>query len=200
MSLRNSILLIAALSVSACGFEPMYGSAAQSKTATSQALAGVRVDEIGGRSGQILRAHLEDTLNPTGDMTNPQYRLSATLKHTNIPVSIATDGTVSRYNVHFLSQYVLYKNGVEKPITSGMLNYTTSFNNLVNSYYSTYIAQKDAIKRGTQALGDLYFQRLAIYLDKGAPIADEITMPDPDRPASPDLLLQQRQGDSVVPQ
>ena len=64
MSLLNKriILLCILPLLAACGFEPMHA-----KKATNQQLfAGVRVDPIADREGQILRAKLEDRLNPGG--------------------------------------------------------------------------------------------------------------------------------------
>ena len=147
---RALSLLIAACYVSGCGFSPVYGKHSGDSHAVSQSLAGVSIDPIDGRAGQILRANLEDSLNPGGNPDNRNYRLNAVLRYSNVPVSIATDGTVARFNVHFVSQYVLYDKH-DTAITSGTINYTTSFNNLANSYYSTYIAEQDAIKRGAQA-------------------------------------------------
>lgn len=182
----------------ACGFEPMYAKPSDAqKGSASQVHAGVVVDPLPGRAGQIFKSSLEDLLNPDGTVTDAAYRLKASLKHVSIPISSARDGTVSRFNINFASQYVLYRRSDNQPVTSGTINYVTSYNNLANSYYSTYIAEQDALKRGTSALSELYRQRLAMYLDAGAPQSPNIVMPD-DRPLlAPDEMLRQQQGNTI---
>ena len=156
-------ILLAGL-LSACGFQPMYGE--KSMGDGSKINAGVKIDGISGRSGQELRTGLEDRLNPPGGVpSSPAYRLSANLSYTSAPIGVARDGTVSTYNV-----YLLYRTTDDQPVTTGTLSYVGSYNNLVNAYFSTYVAEEDAVKRGVTELSELYRQRLGAYLDAGAPV------------------------------
>ena len=164
-------LLIAALSLGGCGFQPLY--AAKSKTDVSKVFAGVKIDSISGRQGQLLKAALEDRLNPDGSLpVNPTYRLNLTLTNSTVPIGVARDGTVSRYNVYLTSHYTLYRIADDKAISAGDLSYINSYNNLTNEYYSTYISEQDALKRNVTELAELYRQRLTTYLDEGAPEHD----------------------------
>lgn len=196
---RLLALLVLPLALASCGFEPMYGQRAEKNSGSgSKAMAGVTVAPIGGRVGQIFKTSLEDLLNPAGPQGAPQFRLQANISHIIVPISVARDGTVSRFNINFTSEYALIRIADDKPVTSGTLSYVTSYNNLANSYYSTYIAEQDALKRGTAAMAELYRQRLALYLDRGAPEATEIAMPTgKNKPITPDTLLQQKQGATI---
>ncbi|NCY25846.1 MAG: hypothetical protein EBX37_13665 [Alphaproteobacteria bacterium] len=197
-ALRLLLLAVLPLVLASCGFEPMYGKRATASSGSgSHAMAGVAIAPLPGRIGQIFKTSLEDLLNPSGAQANPSYRLKATLNHIIVPVSVARDGTVSRFNINFTSEYVLLRTADDHPVTSGTLTYVTSYNNLANSYYSTYIAEQDAMKRGTAALAELYRQRLAVYLDAGAPQSKEIVMPSGKTPITPDTLLQQKQGATI---
>lgn len=192
------------LGLGGCGFQPLYGAAATSDSA-SELLAGVQLDPLPGRLGQLFASSLEDRLHPSGALPpRPDYRLSVKLDHMSIPISVARDGTVSRYNIHFNSEYVLYRIRDQQPVTSGRLSYITSYNNLTNAYFSTYVSEQDAQKRGVVALAELYRQRLVTYLDQGAP-QQPVRALSPDSPPHaspgsslvPDSLLRQKQGTTI---
>lgn len=172
-----------------CGFHPLYAKHPADDT-TSKLTAGVKIEPIEGRSGQILRSNLEDRLNPAGYASgNPAYRLNIKLTHNSTPIAVARDGTVARYNVQLTSQYVLTRNADDKIVARDQIGYVNSYNNLTPAYYSTYIAEQDAIKRGLIELSELYRQRLAIYLDAGAPdqkLKDDPAIKKKPVPLSPD--------------
>lgn len=157
------------LLLSACGFEPLY--AKKDTHDVSKVFAGVKVDFVdSGHPGQQLRAKLEDSLNPDGALpVNPAYRLTVTFTSSAVPIGVARDGTVSRYNVYSNSHYILYRNSDNKAITSGDVSYVNSYNNLTNEYFSTYVSSEDAVTRNIDQLGELYRQRLTAYLEEGAP-------------------------------
>lgn len=194
---RTIAVILLPLWLAGCGFHPLYGKTSASPD--SRLLAGVKIDTIPGRLGQIFKSDLEDKLNPSGvTPSNPGYRLMVKLDHINIPISVARDGTVSRYNINFTSEYVLFRTADQKPVTSGKIGTITSYNNLTNVYFSTYVSEQDALKRGTIALAELYRARLATYLESGAPVADHIDMPGKGESViSPDSLLRQEQGTTI---
>lgn len=169
MSLRNSRLIAVValcLLVAGCGFSPMYSKEA-SADAGSQIFGGVRVEPIHGRSGQIYRGHLEDLLNQGGVVPpSPAYRLEATLASSTIPIDIARDGTVSRYNIYIDSHYTLFRTSDGQAVTSGNLRHVSSYNNLSNAYFSTFMSEADVTKRGIRELAEDCRQRIASYLSK----------------------------------
>jgi len=179
-ALFTAILLTGLLT--GCGFQPLYSKKAA--TDNSKVFAGVTVDSMPGRSGQLFQAELEDQLNPHGAIPpKPAYRLSATFKTRVVPIGVARDGTVSRYNIYLSSSYTLYRNSDGKPITDGSVSFVNSYNNLTNAYFSTYISEQDALKRGVEELAQLYRQRLTAYFDAGAPV-HEIIAPENKKPTS----------------
>lgn len=144
----------------------------------SKLFAGVMVDPIDGRVGQILQQNLEDQLNPRGAVpADAAYRLHVVFNSTEAPIGTERDGTVTRYNVYLRSQYILTRISDGKQVTAGNIDNVSSYNNRVNEYYSTYVAQKDSVERGVVELARLYRQRLGGYLASGAPV-QEIKLPD----------------------
>jgi hypothetical protein len=186
---RNSILLLVPLLLMGCGFKPVYSNKAE-HNGTSKVLAGVSVETIPGRMGQLFKENLEDRLNPGGAMpAKPEYRLVTTLTSVTQPIGVSRDGTVSRYNVYLDSDYKLFRIADNTMITTGRLRHVSSYNNITNVYFSTYISEQDANKHGVEELSELYRHRLAAYLDAGAPLqlpADTGSQPStPSMPINP---------------
>lgn len=153
------------LLASGCGFQPLYGKYEGSKE--NPLLAGVTVNSVAqnARMAQMLRTNLEDRLNPDGVVpANAPYRLEVSLGYSEAPIGTARDGTVSRYNVYLNSNYNLYRVSDGKRITSGNLYNVSGYNNIINQYFATYVADEDAIRRGIVELAELYRQRLGAYL------------------------------------
>ncbi len=152
------------LALAGCGFSPMYGAASK------QALeGGVRIKTSSDASGRQLHDELEDRLNPQGLPANPRYMLKVTLTSASAAIGVARDGTVSRFNVMLDSQYELVRLSDNKIIQNGDLSHVASFNNQPNQYFSTYISEKDAIRRGITELSELYRQRIGLRLLKDTP-------------------------------
>jgi LPS-assembly lipoprotein len=170
MLLQNKWLCIfLPLLLSGCGFEPLYAKKTNAND-PSKLFAGVTVDPIRDRTGEMLKNALEDKLNPHGVIPpSPAYRLQVSYRSSIASIGVSRDATVSRYNVYLNSRYVLYRNVDGKAITSGEVNYVGSYNNLINEYFSTYISEQDAYKNGVEELSEQYRQRLSAYLDEGAP-------------------------------
>jgi hypothetical protein len=164
----------------ACGFQPVYG---KKDGAVPKSLAGVSIEPVGrDRDSQLLKFALEDNLNPGGAVpVNPAYRLNASLTSTASPIGIARDGTVSRYNVHLYSQYKLIRNSDDAVVTTGNVRHVSSYNNVTGAYFSTYISEEDAVKRGIGELGEMYRQRLAPFLTAGY-VAPPRKQPLPEEP------------------
>lgn len=159
--------------LAACGFQPMYSKT--NKATTS--LAGVYVEKVSGegRMAQQFRTDLEDKLNPNGKVpANPAYSLHVSLTSTESAIGVAQDGTISRYNLYLDSTYSLKEYGTDNVIANGSLRQVSSYNNLTNAYFSTYVSKEDAIKRGVTELSENFRQRLAPYLNGQRPPVKEL--------------------------
>lgn len=140
----------------------MYG-----RQADNNLSAGVIIETATDQSGQQFKQNLEDRLNPNGVMPpHPAYKLAVTLTTIASPIGVSRDGTVSRYNVSLDSAYTLtrLKDGVV--VNKGNVRHVGSYNNQPNLYFSTYIAERDAVKRGIVELSELYRQRIATFLTR----------------------------------
>jgi LPS-assembly lipoprotein len=199
-------LLLLPLLLAACSFHPLYGNA-RPQTGTAL-LSGIKVDPVSSRSGQLFTMELEDQLNPGGAVpSDARYRLTATLVAREIGLGAARDGTVSRYNVYLDTNYQLFRIADKKLMTSGHLTEVSSYNNITNQYYSTYVAQEDAYKRGVTELAQLVCQRLGSYLTENggdptpqvAPPKEQQPLVLPENPAFQNTIAPPIQPYSVKP-
>ena len=166
MSLLARFYTVCALfCLSACGFHTVYGERAGQ---TGKLMSGVQIETAHDRLSHKFKQHLEDQLNPPGgEPPSPAYNLNVTLTSTENPIGIARDGTVSRYNVILNSMYQLTRIKDQKLISQGNVQHVSSYNNLTNAYFSTYISQRDAEERGVVELSEQFRQRIATIIERG---------------------------------
>lgn len=116
---------------------------------------------------QHFRSKLEDLLNP-GEQLGRQksYRLNINLGTVVSPGLIAPDGKAQRFTVNLQSSYTLTQTAKSQVIDSGAAQRVGSYNNPPNAYFSTFVAEQDALKRLATALAKDYQMKLAAALVK----------------------------------
>jgi len=155
--------VVALFCLSGCGFQPVYGE----KNTSSLQNIGIIIEAPRDKMGQRLKQNLEDKLSQTGRI-KPEYRLDVTLISSASPIGISRDGTVSRFNVSLQSNYTLTRLSDNKLIKQDIIKHVGSYNNQANLYFSTYVAEQDAVKRGIVEIAELYRGRLAAFLSDTA--------------------------------
>lgn len=147
ISLCNRIVILStALLLSACGFTPVHSNKGVGKE-LNEAFATIEVAPIGNtREGQLLRGHLEDSLNPSGAaFTNPaRYRLNISLKKRTSPISIEQNREVTRYNMTVTTNYTLRDLSNDKVVDMGKTRMVSSFD-AVESDFATFTAEQDTL-------------------------------------------------------
>ena len=108
MSVHKHLILVAGLCLSACGFEPLYGPHSSIEAPEVEAhLAQIKVPQSTNRIGQILRNHLLDKLNPSGEPTDPKAHLHIDVTLAKNSTSLRRDGTTQRFNMVATAQIIL---------------------------------------------------------------------------------------------
>src|ERR1700761_9271602 len=90
--MKRIAALFACLTLTACGFHPMYGAGLAPQLAT------IYVEPMAERDGYELRNSLIDLLGSNGSMQGKLYRLKVSLKETNQGVALQNNATITRYN------------------------------------------------------------------------------------------------------
>ena len=162
--LTSALLCSLVLLVNACGFKPVHGRAERAEYASQ--LESIQIVTGPGRLPQLLKAEIEDQVNPSYQRAEKLFVMTITVTETEISLFINPDGTSSRGDIQFRSTYALTRKLDGKLIDSGSLVRVASYNVSNSADYGTFVSKEDARKRGALALAEDYKLRLANLLPK----------------------------------
>jgi len=156
-SVRNSGLIsimnlsiIAILSLTGCGFTPMYAQNADNEE-TAAKIAAVEVKPLKTIIGQEYIVALRDVLDPGHVGAVPLYTLEVGVNRNTMPLAIAQDRTVSRYKVVVTVDYTLKEIATGKVLSKGVIQNEDDYDS-VSSYYATYVSDNESAKRAASEL------------------------------------------------
>ena len=165
-------LVIASLSLSSCGFKPLYvereGDSVwhydgKYNTSIIQEMAKIKVEPIADRFGQLIRNDLLDSLSPQGEPKNPQYRLTVMMTNKEITQqALRNDITATRERVKYEVSYQMQKNG-ENLIDGNSIAFV-SYDIMANPY-STTTAQKKAEENAAKIIANDIILRIGTYFN-----------------------------------
>jgi LPS-assembly lipoprotein len=158
---RLALTLLAMLTLSACGLQPMYAGGGSG--AVAQGLAAVDVPPIEGRAGWLMRNALRDRLAQAGGSAPSRYRLDVLLDDKLEGLGLLTDDTVGRERRTLRARYQLVD------LASGeiLLDATAGSDagiDVVSSEYATIAAEETALENLSRDLADRIVSRLALTL------------------------------------
>ena len=153
--------------VTACGFRPMYGDAAQSKMSAQQNGGyDVEVAVIPDQTGQYLRNLLIDRLYQNGYPQSPRYQLNvAPIAEFEQSLAIAKSAESTRSQLRLKTRFDLIDKQTGAPVLSRDLMAISSYNILV-SEFATRVTEESA---RTNAINDLARQielQLGLYFNR----------------------------------
>lgn len=180
----RGVLVGCLLLLAACGFEPLHGE--QARGARSQQLESVQILTDTSRAGQLLKAEIEDQVNPTALRAEKPYLLTISVSERELSLFINLDGTSSRGDMQYVSTYTLTQKRDGKVLDQGELMRVSSYNISENADYATFVSREDARRRGIIELARAYQLRLANLLPR---FNDEIPVSAPVVPETPAPLL-----------
>jgi hypothetical protein len=165
--------------MSACGFTPVHST--ETRATLNTQIESVAIVTGASASAQLLKAEIEDQINPSAQRAEKLFTLTITFSEGEIGLFVNPDGTSGRGDYQFNSAYALTRTRDGKLIDSGQLSRVSSFNNAQTADFSTFISREDARKRGIIELAQDYKLRLANLVpklnDPTAKGADEIKQP-----------------------
>jgi len=153
--------LLIAVTVTGCGFRPLYGK--HSTAPTLQELSLVYVDTIKDRRGQMLRNRLLTLMNPKGISAKPRYQLSTSLKESIHEQLKREDETTTNADLRLIATFALLDLRSGYTLVSGNSKATSSYD-LVNSAAYKLAAERDARRKAIRMLADDIKARIASYL------------------------------------
>jgi len=157
------LLVFGLISLSACGFSPVYKSVEESISPASS-LNQVDIGIIKDRDGQFLRNALIDRFYRDGYPTDAQYKLVVQdIEETISDFDITVDSEATRRQLQLRTTFKLFRIGTEKPLITRDLIATTS-NNVLESEFSTLVTEQSARESALNDLARQIQRQLAVYL------------------------------------
>lgn len=162
--MRNTLAIVALLVLTACGFQPVYGTNSDYNIEVSSYLSSVRFSQRSGPQGQQLQNALEDRFNPdaSASLYGKSFVMEFSLNSRRDAVVIEQDGSIARYNILLISQYRLLDEETGELLDEGTIRRTASFYNAPEKF-AAYVAEKDAVQRALVELAEDYRLRIAAY-------------------------------------
>ncbi len=153
-------LAMAWAGLAGCGFEPLYGPAQEER------LAGIAIERIPERDGQILRNALLERLSPAGPS---RWRLAVELTASRSSL-VGGEGDTQRVRLTFTGAYRLIPAGPDRgkrKTEAGEARVTTSFNE-PDPILATEAAERAAKRQALAELADRLVDAAARHLQDSA--------------------------------
>ena len=163
-SLVAAMLIAAAVSLTACGFQPLYGTTAGGSR-LGAVMAGVEVTPIPGRVGQKLRNELIFENTGGGEAGPTGYKLDIVIKESVLNTLVTISGDAKEQIYELDATFKLMKAG--KVILEGKATSRASYER-VETIFSNVRARVDAENRAARTVAESIKVRLAAYLSQAA--------------------------------
>jgi LPS-assembly lipoprotein len=156
-----------AASLSACGFEPVYGRRTTGSGggvgAASGDLALVAVDTIPERSGQLLRNFLIDRFDVGRKRPTPRYKLIVQLQESRSSIGYLPNTTTTATRLDITGTYRLVEIVSGATVARGDLTASDSYNQLEGGFTSV-VNEAGARERAIQVMADGLVIRIGLFL------------------------------------
>jgi len=158
--LAAALLLAATVGLSGCGFAPLYG-----QPSVVSNLAAVDVVAPEGRTGFLLREHLDDALGVNRSVA-PTYRMNLTLSENRYPRGVRIDNVATRYEYVLIADYVVSAVPSGAVAKRGRVRVELTYDS-ADQPYASITAQQDAQDRAAQEAARRIQIEVAAWLAAG---------------------------------
>jgi LPS-assembly lipoprotein len=167
---RRLLTLTGGLTLSACGFQPVYMRTASGKAGVAQReLAAVEVDIIPDRPGQLLRQALQDRLAGSSSGVAYRYDLSVAYSISGDNIAILPDSTATRVRSIGNADWALIAQDPGRTrLTTGVARAIDGYDLIDSQYFALDLENEAVQRRLADALADQIAIQLAIYFRKQA--------------------------------
>jgi LPS-assembly lipoprotein len=171
-------LSLAAAGLSACGFTPLY---AQPGVVSN--LAAIDVAAPQGRTGFLLRQHLDDAFAKNRSAT-PTFHMRLALGEQRYPRGVRVDNVATRYEYVLTASYDLVTVASGKVAKHGSVRVEVTYDS-ADQPYASVAAQQDAADRAAEEAARRIQLELATWIAEGEKpdvVKPAATKPDEVRP------------------
>jgi LPS-assembly lipoprotein len=156
-TLPAAVLAVAALTLSACGFTPLYGSQTVTK-----GFGSIEVVAASGRSGYLLREKLDDALARDVSLP-PTHRLVYTINEVRYARGVRVDNVANRYELSLTANWRLMDIKTGQQVRAGSTNTAVTYDS-ADQPYASIAAQQDSQERAATEVARKIQLDLATWL------------------------------------
>jgi len=158
-----SALTLAGLILSGCaGFQPLYA-----EPGVRSNLAAISVDAPDGRTGYLIRQHLDDAFAKNRGAPTA-YTMQLALGEARYPRGVRIDNVATRYEYILTADYVLLSQPSGAVAKRGRVRVELTYDS-ADQPYASISAQQDAQDRAAEEAARRIELELAVWLANGAP-------------------------------
>ena len=166
-SISRLITLPVLLTLTACGFSPIYGNYNRSDSvAVERSIASVEISIIPNKEGQYLRNELIDRFYQNGYPSNPKYILTVQRVEeykSNLDITKSSDAT--RAQLKLTTAMTLTNPETGEILIKRPMRAITSYN-ILSSQFTTRVSEEDARKAALNELANQIETHIALYFNK----------------------------------
>jgi LPS-assembly lipoprotein len=155
----------ACLTVAACGFQPMYGSAAYGGADVADKMTAVEIANIPERPGQKLRNALVDRMHASG-ATTAAYRLEVRYTAAEQKIAVAKDASAERYQLVFRAPYRLVEKASGKVLLDAVARTNVVYDSL-EEQFGLLASRENGYDRAVTEVSEEITLRVAAALGRG---------------------------------
>ena len=154
--------VVASLALAGCGFTPLYGA-----PGVTSKLASIKVTAPEGRTGFLVRQHLEDVF-ASNRGAPAAYAMRLQLSEARYPRGIRTDNVATRYEYVITADYTLANQPAGDVAKRGRVRVEVTYDS-ADQPYASIAAQQDAQDRAAQETARRIQLEIAAWLATGEP-------------------------------
>ena len=154
---QAAALILAAASLSGCGFTPLYAT-----PGVSSGLSAVEVVAPDGRTGYLIREHLDDALAKNRSVS-PQWRMQLQLSEQRFPRGLRVDNVATRYEYVLTAYYSLVDVASGSEAKRGKVRVQLTYDS-ADQPYASIAAQQDVADRAAEEAARRIQLELAAWL------------------------------------
>ena len=160
-----SALIAATVGLGGCaGFQPLYG-----QPEVARNLAAIQVTAPAGRTGYLLRQHLDDAFAKDPGVA-PTYAMDVSLAEARFPRGVRIDNVATRYEYVLTASYALRSLPSQALAKQGQVRVDLTYDS-ADQPYASISAQQDAQDRAAQEAARRIELELAVWLANGGKVA-----------------------------
>lgn len=164
--MKNFTIILALLTLTACGFHPVYGVNKYTSVGVETHLAQINIGNIPNREGQYLRNALIDYFYRAGRPTDARYTLTIKeIKETSRDLDITIDSDATRGQLILSTNINLTDKQTGKSVLSRQVRSIASYN-ILASEFTNRVSEQSTRENALNDIARQIEEQLALHFKR----------------------------------